>query len=203
MLALALAAAAVAAAVMAVVMVVVVVVFLFGAAVCLVLLFSLWETFREKIISLWKKWAGDCGGMRKVNAAAVAQVMAMGLSSGLVLEETMELAAEVMADVPKAKKRCLSCREQLLSGVPLTDALKQSEVLPAASCRLLGVGIQGGNGDAVMTEIAKKLSEEADTAMANRVDKVEPVLVLSVSVLVGMVLVLVMLPLINIMETIG
>ena len=177
--------------------------FLFGAAICLVLLFSVWEAFREKIISFWKKWAGDSGVMRKVNAAAVAQVMAMGLGSGLVLEETMELAAEVMADVPKAKKRCLHCREQLLSGIPLVEALKQSEVLPAASCRLLGVGIQAGNGDAVMAEIAKKLSEEAETAMTNRVDKIEPVLVLSVSVLVGMVLLLVMLPLINIMETIG
>ena len=175
----------------------------FGTVLCLVLLFSVWEAFRKKVILLWKKWAGDCGVMRKVNAAAVAQVMAMGLGSGLVLEETMELAAGVMADVPKAKKRCLSCKEQLLDGIPLIDALKQSEILPAASCRLLSVGIQGGNGDAVMAEIAKTLSEEAETAMANRVDKIEPVLVLSVSVLVGMVLLLVMLPLINIMETIG
>ena len=115
----------------------------------------------------------------------------------------MDLAAEVTADVPKAKERCLRCKEELLSGEPLMDALKASEVLPASVCRLLSVGMQGGNGDTVMAEIAEKLSEEADVAMANRIEKTEPALVLSVSVLVGVILLVVMLPLINIMETIG
>jgi type IV pilus assembly protein PilC len=51
--------------------------------------------------------------------------------------------------------------------------------------------------------LAKKLFEEADMALARRVERVEPMLVLVTSVLVGVVLLLVMLPLINIMETIG
>ena len=141
--------------------------------------------------------------MRKVNDAAIARVIAMGLGSGLLLEETMDLAAEVMADVPKARKRCLQCKEALESGIPLWDALKDSEVFPASCCRLLSVGLQGGNGDTVMREIAEKLSNEADEVMSDRIDKVEPALVLVVSILVGIILLMVMLPLMNIMETIG
>ena len=174
-----------------------------GLAVILVVLFAVCRLFREKVTGLWKRYAGDKGVMRKVNDAAIAQVMAMGLASGMVLEDTMDLAAEVTADVPKAKERCLRCKEELLSGEPLVDALKSSEVLPVSACRLLGVGMQGGNGDTVMAEIAEKLSEEADAALTNRIEKTEPVLVLSVSVLVGVILLVVMLPLINIMETIG
>ena len=174
-----------------------------GLVVVLVLLFVLCAPFREKVTGLWKRYAGDKGVMRKVNDAAIAQVMAMGLSSGMVLEDTMDLAAEVTADVPKAKERCLRCKEVLLSGESLMDALKTSEVLPASACRLLSVGMQGGNGDAVMAEIAEKLSEEADVALTNRIEKAEPALVLSVSVLVGVILLVVMMPLINIMETIG
>jgi len=175
----------------------------FGLFVVPVFLFAVCVPFREKVLVFWNRYAGDRGVMRKVNDAAIARVMAMGLGSGMVLEDTMDLAAEVMTENPKAKERCLRCKEQLLSGEPLTDALKSSEVLPASACRLLGVGMQGGNGDAVMAEIAEKLSQEADTAVTNRIEKVEPALVLSVSILVGVILLVVMLPLINIMETIG
>ncbi len=176
---------------------------LFGILVCGVLLVSLCGPIRERLVGVWKKCAGDRGIMRKLNDAAIAQVMAMGLGSGMLLEDTMELAAQVMADVPKAKKRCLQCKEELLSGDSLANALKKSEVLPVAACRLLSVGMQGGNGDVVMTEIAEKLSDEADTTVEACIERIEPALVLSVSVLVGAILLVVMLPLINIMETIG
>ena len=176
---------------------------LLGLLLCLAVLFAAWQTFQERVIAVWKKCMGDRGVMRKVNDAALAQVISMGLASGLHLEDTMLLAAEVLADIPKAKNRCLRCRELLTEGIPLIDALKQSEVLPMASCRLLGVGMQCGNGDSVMEEISKKLSEEAETEMADRVDKVEPALVLTISVLVGVILLVVMLPLMNIMEAIG
>ena len=174
-----------------------------GIILVFVLLFAVCTSVREKTVRLVKRLGGDRGVLRKENDAAIARVMAMGLGSGLLLEDTMDLAAEVMEDVPGAKKRCLQCKEALVSGMPLTDALTESEILPRSACRLLTVGMQGGNGDTVMREIADKLSEEAETALANKVDKIEPALVLTVSVLVGAILLLVMMPLMNIMETIG
>lgn len=174
-----------------------------GAVLLFVLLFSVCTPVREKTLCFFKKLGNDRGVMRKENDAAIAQVLAMGLGSGLPLEDTMELAAGAMEDEPRAKKRCQQCKEALVSGIPLLDALKESEILPQSACRLLSVGIQGGNGDAVMREIANKLSEEAEAALANKVDRIEPTLVLTVSVLVGAILLLVMTPLMNIMETIG
>lgn len=174
-----------------------------GLILLFALLLSACASLRKKAVRLLKKTGGDRGVMRKENDAAIAQVMAMGLGSGLTLEDTMELATEVMEDVPQAKRRCLRCKDALVSGIPMIDALKESEILPQSACRLLSVGMQSGNGDSVMKEIADKLSEEAEEVLTNKVDKIEPALVLTVSVLVGSILLLVMLPLINIMETIG
>lgn len=176
---------------------------LLAVAVVFVIAFSVSFRFRESVMAFWRKKAGDKGVMRKMNDASFAQAISMGLSSGLPLEETMELAAEVLSDVPEAQARCLRCKEELLSGSALADALKSAEVFPPASCRLLSLGMQSGNGDAVMEEIADRLSEEADLALTARVQKVEPTLVLITSVLVGAILLSVMLPLMNIMETIG
>ena len=174
-----------------------------AAVVVFVIMFSVHEKFRGKVLAFWRKKAGDKGVMRKMNDASFAQAISMGLSSGLPLEETMELAADVLQDVPEAKERCLNCKEELLSGIPLADTLKKADVFPPAMCRLLSLGMQSGNGDAVMVEIADRLSEEADDALSARVEKVEPTLVLITSVLVGGILLSVMLPLMNIMEAIG
>ena len=176
---------------------------LVAAAVGLVIVFSVSAGFREKVMAFLRKTSGDKGVMRKMNDASFAQAISMGLSSGLPLEETMELAAEVLNDVPEAKQRCLDCKQELLSGIPLADALKKAEVFPPAMCRLLSLGMQSGNGDVVMAEIADRLTEEADVALTSRVEKLEPTLVLITSVLVGIILLSVMLPLMNIMETIG
>lgn len=176
---------------------------LLAAATGLVIAFSSSTVFRKRVLCFLKKKAGDKGVMRKLNDASFAQAVSMGLSSGLPLEETMELAAGVLQDVPDARERCLRCREELLNGSPLADALKKTEVFPPAMCRLLSLGMQSGNGDAVMEEIAERLEEEAEAALAARIEKVEPTLVLVTSVLVGIILLSVMLPLMNIMEAIG
>ena len=159
--------------------------------------------FREWVLGIWKKIAGDKGVMRKLNDAGFAQAVSMGLRSGLTMEETLKLAAQVLEEVPDAVQRCNRCREELEQGNALADAFRNTDVLPAASCRLLSLGMQSGNGDVVMEEIAKRMSEEAEEALANKVAKVEPTLVLVTSVLVGAILLSVMLPLMNIMETIG
>lgn len=176
---------------------------LLAAVAGVVIAFSASEAFREKVLAFWRKKSGDKGIMRKMNDASFAQAISMGLSSGLPLEETMELAAGVLKDVPEAAKRCMDCKQELMNGSPLADALRKTEVFPMSMCRLLSLGMQSGNGDVVMQEIAERLSEEADAVLTSRVEKLEPTLVLVTSILVGIILLSVMLPLMNIMETIG
>ena len=85
----------------------------------------------------------------------------------------------------------------------LAAALRETEMLPAAACRLLAPGVRGGTGDAAMGEIARRLSEEAENALARKTGRVEPALVLGTSLLVGAILLSVMLPLTHIMTAIG
>ena len=54
-----------------------------------------------------------------------------------------------------------------------------------------------------MEKIARDLSEDSEAAVEEMVSRVEPALVLICSVLVGLILLSVMLPLMHIMSTIG
>ena len=174
------------------------VVVLFGA-------FAGVESFRDKVLGFWRRAHGDKGISRRMNNARLAQAMAMGLASGLPLEQTLELSATLMADVPAAQARCLDCRTKLEQNpdTSLSAVLGEGGLLPAGACRLLEIGQRSGSADSAMEKIARDLAEDSDAALEDLVGRVEPALVLVCSVLVGLILLSVMLPLMHIMSAIG
>ena len=161
------------------------------------------ESFRDRVLALWRRGRGDRGVSRRMNNARLAQAMAMGMASGLPLERSMELAASLMEDVPPARARCEDCRARLEGGASLSAAMGESGLLPAGACRLLEIGQRGGTADAAMDKIARDLSEDGEAALEELVSRVEPSLVLVCSILVGVILLSVMLPLMHIMSAIG
>lgn len=174
-----------------------------AAVVILILLFAAVPSFREKVTGAWRRRMGDKGVSRKINTACFAQSLSMGLSSGLPVEEALTLAGSLLDGVPAAKARCDDCKKRLESGESLSAAMKASGALPNAECRILELGLRSGTGDAAMEQIARRLSEESEMALEESVARVEPALVMVTSVLVGIILLAVMLPLMNIMTSIG
>ena len=140
-----------------------------------ILLFAVSAGFRAGVLSLWRRSQGDRGVSKKLNTARLAH----------------------------AKSRCESCRSRIERGQPLGEALRGSDLLPPAQIRLLELGQRSGCGDDAMAKIAGDLTEEGEAALDDMVGRVEPALVLVCSVLVGLILLSVMLPLMHIMSAIG
>lgn len=166
-------------------------------------LFATVSSFRERILSFWKRILGDKGIFRLMNTARLAQALSMGVSSGLALGEAVGLATGVVEDVPEAKKRCMDCCQRLENGEEQGNALKKSGVLPSSFCHLLDLGLKSGSVERSMEKIAGDLSENSEAALENMVSRVEPALVLVCSILVGLILLSVMMPLMHIMAAIG
>ncbi|MGE4277462.1 MAG: type II secretion system F family protein [Lawsonibacter sp.] len=176
---------------------------LLGLLILFLVLFSISSFFRSLLLAWWRTHWGDRGISRKINTARFAQSLAMGLSSGLPLEEALSLSSHLLEDVPAAKKRFQDCLSKLEQGAPLAQAMGESGVLPRAQSRLLDLGLRSGSGDSTMEQIAQRLFEESETALEEKVGQVEPTLVVITSVLVGLILLSVMLPLMHIMTAIG
>lgn len=160
-------------------------------------------SFRGKLTALWRIKMGDFGIAEKMNNAKISQILAMGMASGLPIEESLNLAADMLIDIPSAKNRVEKCRDELTNGTDIYTAMKYNRLLPAAQCRLLELGHKTGAEDSAMDKIARDLSEESEAALDDKVSRVEPALVLVCSVLVGLILLSVMLPLTQIMTAIG
>ena len=164
--------------------------------------FSLSGSVRAGAAGWWCRRRGDRGVLRKMNTARFAQALAMGLGSGLPWEEALSLAPNLQGECA-GKERYQDCLTRLERGEELSGALRESGVLPPAACRLLALGQRSGSGDTVMAEAARRLSEESEAALEARVNRVEPALVLVTSLLVGVILLSVMLPMMNIMAAVG
>lgn len=175
---------------------------LLAAALVFLAVFFGCDGVRARLQTWWRRGHGDKGVSRKLNDARFAQALAMGLQSGLPLEEALQLVEE-LTDVPAAAARCRACCDRLEQGEELTQALRGADLLPASACHLLSLGIRSGSADTVMADIAARLSREADDALERQTARVEPILVLATSILVGAILLSVMLPLTHIMAAIG
>ena len=173
-----------------------------GLAVCFVL-YVKWGSFRQRINGWFLTRFGDRGIAKSFHDADFTRVMAMGLTSGMELEDTLALAGELLEDVPAARMRCGLFAEQLHEGKALAEAMTAAQMLSPAEGRLLTVGLRGGNADAVLWEISRKKTRQAWEMLERKVRRIEPILVLVSSVLVGAILLAVMLPLLDIMSTIG
>lgn len=171
------------------------------AVAALLLLYN--SKVRSAVFKQYKKYFGEYGITKKVGMARFASAFSMGMLSGLPMEEALKLAAAFHQDVPQAKKRYDKCVELLEEGEPLAEAMRTAKVFEPLYCRMLALGIKSGNGDGIMEEIARRLNENASQSIEELVSKVEPTIVITTSMLVGMILVTVMLPLMNIMAAIG
>lgn len=169
-------------------------------AVLTVTAFTASAPLRVSFLSWWNRRHGDKGLSRKIATARFASALSMGLRSGLSMEAALETAAPFAGDTAAAAGRVENCRNRLFAGAALAEALQESGLLPAGSCRLLALGFRSGSGDTVMAEIARRLEEEAEESIEEKVGRVEPALVIVTSFMIGAILLSVMLPLIHIMS---
>lgn len=167
------------------------------------LLFAKCARFRGRVLSWYKSRFGDKGVSAKFNNARFARALSMGICSGLPMEDAIELSKGLLEDMPGAVARCEKCAQLLNEGKDLSAAMGEAKLLTPAQTRVLTAGMRSGNADEVLDEMADRMHEEAAEALENLVSKVEPSIVLAVSLLVGLVLLSVMLPLLSIMSAIG
>lgn len=145
---------------------------------------------------------GDCGIMRSINNASFASALSIAVNSGIPFEEGVEFAAELLGDNKRAAARCRKCARLLEEGLPLDEALRATGLLPPTCCSILKLGIRTGTGDRSIAQISERLTEESERLIADTVALIEPTIVVVTSVITGVILLTVMLPLIKIMNVI-
>ena len=134
--------------------------------------------------------------------ARLTQAIAMGIHSGLDHVVTLEMAQKLLSH-PNIREKAEKAQKLLEDGVIFEDALSESGLFEGLNARLITVGLRTGTADEVMSKLAIRYREMALTITGNILSIAEPSIVIIFSLLVGLVLLSVMMPLLGILSEIA
>ena len=126
----------------------------------------------------------------------------MAVSSGLSIDEAVEMAVKMDFD-KDTKAAILNIKESMDEGTEFADAMKESGLFSNIYNRMIGLGARSGSMDRVLEEVSERMDREVSNELDSLVGKIEPTMVIILSVITGAILLSVMLPLMGIMNNIG
>ncbi|WP_029322170.1 type II secretion system F family protein [Butyrivibrio sp. AE3004] len=138
----------------------------------------------------------------EISTARFANGMVLTLSSGMDTYEGLRLVSKLVEYNEMAAK-IDTCRSLIASGDSFPEALLESGIFNRFYSRMVAIGFQSGSMDTVMQQIARKYADETQRKMYNFISILEPTLVIILSLIVGLILLSVILPLMGIMSSIG
>ena len=138
----------------------------------------------------------------KIAVSRFASGMYLALESGLDTDESLEMAAR-LADHPVLEEKIAKTRALLEEGQGFSEAVSESQIFDSLSTRMISIGCKTGAVDMVMKQISLQYSEDINERIFQLISKLEPTLVAVLSIIVGLILLSVMLPLMGIMSGMG
>ena len=134
------------------------------------------------------------GLVRKIAVARFSRILSTLLSSGVPILQSLDITAKTAGNVI-IEDAIMKVRVGVERGENFVDPLKATEAFPHMVGQMIGVGEQTGALDAMLGKIADFYEDEVDTAIADILSMIEPMLILFLGVTIGSIVVAMYLPL--------
>lgn len=135
----------------------------------------------------------------KIATSRFASAMAMTLSSGMDVMQALDVSGNIV-EAPEFESKVEKCKDSFAETMDIGKAFSLSGIFGGLYGRMAILGAKTGNMENVLEKVATTYQEEADEEINDLIAVVEPTLVIILSVIVGIILLSVMLPLLNIMS---
>jgi type IV pilus assembly protein PilC len=132
--------------------------------------------------------------LRKIAVARFSRTLSTLLSSGVPILQSLDITARTAGNVI-IEAAILKVRAGVERGESFVDPLKATEVFPNMVAQMIGIGEQTGALDAMLGKIADFYEQEVDTAIANLLTLIEPILIGFLGVTIGSIVIAMYLPL--------
>ena len=132
--------------------------------------------------------------LRKIAVARFSRILSTLLSSGVPILQSLEITAKTAGNVI-VEDAILKVRAGVERGESFVEPLKATDVFPHMVSQMVGVGEQTGALDAMLGKIADFYEDEVDTAIADLLALIEPVLIAFLGITIGSIVISMYLPL--------
>lgn len=132
----------------------------------------------------------------KTACATFCRTMEVLIGSGLMLTDSMDLAASNMGNIYYLEA-IHDARGMVAEGTPLRESLVRTGIFPPMVSNLVGVGEETGDLQSMMGKVADYYDEEVDEATKKLLNLMEPAIIIFMAVFVVIIVLAIYLPMIN------
>jgi type IV pilus assembly protein PilC len=132
--------------------------------------------------------------LRKIAVSRFSRTLSTLLSSGVPILQSLDITARTSGNVI-IRRSDYKVRAGVERGESFVEPLKATEVFPNMVAQMIGIGEQTGALDAMLGKIADFYEQEVDSAIANLLTLIEPLLIGFLGVTIGSIVIAMYLPL--------
>jgi len=137
----------------------------------------------------------------KIAIARFARTFSALIGAGVAVLEALEVTAHSLGNVVY-EKALLDAIPEVQNGKMLSAVISTNPLFPAIVPQMLSVGEETGQTDTVLVKVADFYEEEVDVAIEGLSSIIEPVMIVVMGGMVGLIAASVMLPIANLSQTI-
>ncbi|MCM1121033.1 MAG: type II secretion system F family protein [Ruminococcus flavefaciens] len=132
----------------------------------------------------------------KSASALMARTLSTLLTAGVPLVEAVDIVANTMGNV-WFKEALKEAVEQIVIGVPLSQPLQTSGLFPPMVCHMVRIGEEAGSTEEMLKKLADYYEEEVEMAVQSLMAAMEPMIIIVLACIVGVLIGAVMAPMVN------
>ena len=128
-----------------------------------------------------------------------ASTLSTLLSSGLAMAESLRVVAEVTGN-SLMKRAIQQARERILAGADIATPLRDSGVIDPAIAHMVAVGEKSGELETMLKSISENLEASTDIVIERLSAVVEPLIIIVMAVIIGVIAYATILPILEISD---
>ena len=168
----------------------------------LIIPFSVWMFFRwKKTESGRQKWdtfklkvpmrIGDT--VLKVTMARFSRTLSTLVAAGVDIIKALEITGQTSGNWV-VEEALAGVRAKVHEGIPIAQPLVENEIFPPMVAQMVKIGEETGELEKMLAKIADFYEDEVDAAVQSLTSIVEPIMMIGVGLMVGVIIIAMYLP---------
>jgi len=138
---------------------------------------------------------------QKIVTARFSRTLSTLLASGIPLLQALENVSNAVGNRYAAEK-IMEAREDVRKGINISVPIKKAGIFPPMLDNMISIGEESGSLDDILDKTANFYDEEVDFAITKMTTLIEPIMIVVMAVLIGFIVIAMVLPMFDMINTV-
>ena len=139
----------------------------------------------------------------KSAAAKFSRTLSTLLRAGVPMIQALEITANSVEENIHFQRAVYSARDQVANGSSLSKPVKMSGLFPPMVEHMISIGEETGNLEDMLENVAEYYEEEVTTATEQMMTVLEPLMILVLALIVGVIILAILQPMMTLYDAVG